>query len=267
MTPLLTFPGIVILVSHGRETMYMESGRPVANMSAYRVDGQRTLTQDVTAWLRMERDLGYDKARIVKLNSFDNAVKAPKEGIPTKQVRNVGRIENDFSLETFIFDTMGYDALAANSAGLPMIKAGSDAPLSDRALLFEQAIAEAPDLDTLRAVREGMLTAHTEKQITDDERRQLGKALYARKEVLEAQGVDQTRPDGNPDGAIIGTGTPPGDGTMPSDDLDHGQIRHVDEGDRPQGQGDHETEGEHQAARYTDVDRFADQGVNAMSGR
>lgn len=186
MTQLKAFPGIVILLSRGRETIYLENGRPVNGRGDYRVEGQKALASDVRVWLRMTQDLGFNAAKLIKLRTVRESLLPPTPGAPAAKLRNHGEILHDFSLEALIFDRLGYDAANAQDAHVPL-QAGNEAPLSDAAMPFEMGIETAETVKQLRTVRDSMVEAHGKGEISDDDRRQLTRMLGARKESLEQQ--------------------------------------------------------------------------------
>jgi hypothetical protein len=57
MNPLLTFPGIVVVTSQGRETIKMgKDGRPIEGEKTWRVAVQESFPYAVNVWVRMFRD-------------------------------------------------------------------------------------------------------------------------------------------------------------------------------------------------------------------
>jgi hypothetical protein len=145
MTTVLTFPGIVILLSRGRETVLMQNGQPVMGKTDYKVEGQKGLTFDVPVWLRMTRDMGPHTCRIMKLRSVNNAVEPPTPG--TAQPRNPGKVLPDFTLERLIFDYLKFTVEDSEERVLVSMKPGSDAPLSEAAAVLELAVTSAEDVD------------------------------------------------------------------------------------------------------------------------
>jgi AAA domain len=57
MTILMTFPGIAVVTARGKDVAALDSGgRPIANTKEYKVEGQKNLAFDATAWVRVSRD-------------------------------------------------------------------------------------------------------------------------------------------------------------------------------------------------------------------
>lgn len=138
MTAVLTFPGIVILLSRGRETALIgPDGKPVSGKKDYRVEGQKGLAFDVPAWVRMTRD---GNPVLIKLRSVHNPVQVGQRARPLP----------GFTLEKFIFDTLRYDPATAGDREVVPMAAGSDAPLSMQASVIELAITSAETVTQLR---------------------------------------------------------------------------------------------------------------------
>lgn len=56
MRMLMTFPGIVVMTARGKEVAKMgDDGKPVAGDKEYRVEGQKNLAFDASAWVRLSR--------------------------------------------------------------------------------------------------------------------------------------------------------------------------------------------------------------------
>jgi hypothetical protein len=57
MTTLMTFPGIVVVTARGKEVAAIDGGgRPINGTKEYKVEGQKNLAFDCTAWVQMSRD-------------------------------------------------------------------------------------------------------------------------------------------------------------------------------------------------------------------
>ncbi|MFI7547237.1 hypothetical protein [Actinoplanes sp. NPDC049599] len=185
MTQLMTFPGIVILLSRGKETIYLENGRPVTGRGDYRVEGQKGLVSDVRVWLRMTQELGYGKAKLIKLRTVHDSVVPPKAGDSVQKLRGHGEILTDFSLEALIFERLQYDPANVMHNALVPLQAGSDAPLTDAALPLELGIQSAEDIEQLKTAWQTVVAVHGEQKITDDDRRTLRRLLDARRLSFE----------------------------------------------------------------------------------
>ena len=101
MTMLLTFPGIVVLTARGKEVAEIRNGSPVEGSKVWKVEGQKNLAYDVTAWIRMRRNApptleGCRSVHIGLRPGIDAARELPEE------FREGG-------LEWFIFDALRLD--------------------------------------------------------------------------------------------------------------------------------------------------------------
>ena len=169
MTAVLTFPGIVILLSRGRETALIgRDGRPVLGQKDYRVDGQKNLAFDVPAWVRMTRG---GNPVLVKLRSVRNGIQPGErpQGMP------------GFTLEKFIFERLGYDPRTAEDRQVIPLAAGSDAPLSEHAAVIELAVNAAETMAQLRQAYDKIEPAVTAGEITEPEQKYLFALINQRK--------------------------------------------------------------------------------------
>jgi hypothetical protein len=183
MTAALTFPGIVILLSRGRETVLMQNGQPVMGKTDYKVEGQKGLTFDVPVWIRMTRDMGPHTCRIMKLRSVHNPVEAPAPGA---QQRNPGRMLPQFNLERVIFDFLKWDAEGSEERGLVPMRPGDDAPLSEAASVLELAVTSAEDIEQqLRSAHGRIKPSLDNGDITEAEAQHLYALVGKRKAELE----------------------------------------------------------------------------------
>jgi AAA domain len=160
MTALLTFPGIVIIVARGRETVLIENGKPNPKKKDYRVEGHKSMAFDVPAWVRMTRD---GNPVLVKLRSVSN----PRQG--EQRVRPLP----GFSLEKFIFETMGYDAGQLGEQAMVPMQAGSEAPQSEFAAVLQLAIESAESMEQLTAAFHRIKPALEAQKISESESEQL----------------------------------------------------------------------------------------------
>lgn len=180
MTAVLTFPGVVVLLSRGRETVLMQNGQPVMGKTDYKVEGQKGLTFDVPVWLRMTRDMGPHQCRVMKLRSVHNPIDPPKPGA---QTRNPGKVLPDFTLERLIFDYLKWSPEQSEERVVVPMKPGDDAPLSDAAAVIELAVTTAEDVATqLRAAHARIKPAVDNGDITGVEAEYLY-ALVGRRKV------------------------------------------------------------------------------------
>jgi hypothetical protein len=193
MTAILTFPGIVVLLSRGRETVFMQNGQPVLGKTDYKVEGQKGLTFDVPVWLRMTRDMGPHQARVVKMRSVHNPVMPPAPGTPAQ--KRPGMVLPDFTLERFIFDFLKWSAEGSEERTVVTMKPGDDAPLSDAASVIELAVQSAEDVDgQLRAAYIRIQPALAAGEISAAEAEYLSAAVKNRKAELETQPSPDSQP-------------------------------------------------------------------------
>jgi hypothetical protein len=106
--PLKAFPGIVILTARGKEVAAMDgNGRPIANTKTYKVEGQKSLAYDVSAWVQLSRTA---PPTVVGMRSVVHGIRPGKDD----PVRDA-----DLSLEKLIFQLMGCDPETATPANIP----------------------------------------------------------------------------------------------------------------------------------------------------
>lgn len=103
MAKLLTFPGIVVLTARGKEVAEMgKDGNPIPNRKTYRVEGQKGLGFDVTAWVRMYRD---QHPELIGARSVHAGLVPGKDSARTLP---------GFTLEKLIFDLLRCDPTKAH---------------------------------------------------------------------------------------------------------------------------------------------------------
>lgn len=198
MTTVLTFPGIVVLLSRGRETVLMQNGQPVMGKTDYKVEGQKGLTFDVPVWVRMTRDMGPHTCRVMKLRSVHNPVEPPKPGA---QTRNPGKMLPDFTLERLVFDYLRFTPEGSEERVVVPLKPGSDAPLSEAAAVIELAVTSAEDVDKqLRAAFGRIKPALSEGEITESEAEYLNGLVAQRKQEMQAPAAPETAAEATPAG-------------------------------------------------------------------
>jgi hypothetical protein len=106
--PLKAFPGIVIVTARGKEVAAMDgNGRPVANTKTYKVEGQKNLGYDVSAWVQLSRNAA---PTVVGMRSVLHGIRPGKDA-PVQDA--------DLTLERLIFDLMGCDPKTAEPANIP----------------------------------------------------------------------------------------------------------------------------------------------------
>lgn len=95
MTTLMTFPGIVVGIARGKVvTAVDDNGNPIPGRRDYKVEGQKNVAYDASAWVRMRRD---GPPMVVGLRSVHAGVR-PGVDEPV--------ITPDFSLEWLVFEVM-----------------------------------------------------------------------------------------------------------------------------------------------------------------
>lgn len=135
MTILMTFPGIALVTARGKEVAALDdNGRPIKNSKEYKVEGQKNLAFDCTAWVRMSRD---HHPTIIGARSVHAGVR-PGVDAPT-QVR-------DFSLEWLIFEHLKCDPTTAHVRDLVEAK-----PERTPEQIRDEAIDSSRTADQLRA--------------------------------------------------------------------------------------------------------------------
>lgn len=106
--PLKAFPGIVVITARGKEVASMDAnGRPIANTKTYKVEGQKNLAYDVSAWVQLSRTAA---PTVVGMRSVVHGIRPGKDD-PVR--------DPDLSLEKLIFQLMGCDPDTATPANIP----------------------------------------------------------------------------------------------------------------------------------------------------
>lgn len=103
MRLLMTFPGIVIMTARGKLVSAVdERGRPIEGKKDYRVEGQKDLGFDASAWIRLSRD---KPAIIVGARSVHMGIRPGKD--------DPVRLDRDWTVEQVIFDVLKCDPATA----------------------------------------------------------------------------------------------------------------------------------------------------------
>ena len=178
MTAILTFPGIVIVISRGRETALFQNGQPVAGKKDYKVEGQKGITADIPIWVRMTRD---GNPLLIKMRSVTNGIKPGDRPLAMP----------GFTLEGLIFERYGYQPEIAQSRQIVTLVPGSDAPLSERAAVLELAVQTAPSGPHLRAVYKLIGPAFHQGEISKDEGEYLVNLITKRGTEVTPAGTDE----------------------------------------------------------------------------
>ncbi|MCM6777745.1 AAA family ATPase [Nocardia sp. CDC159] len=96
MRLLMTFPGPVVMTARGKEVAVIDAGgNPIQGEKEYRVEAQKSISYQATAWVRMTRDT---PPTIVGLWSVNHRV---RPGVDQPQPLP------EFSLEWLVFDLLG----------------------------------------------------------------------------------------------------------------------------------------------------------------
>lgn len=199
MTVLMTFPGIVVVTARGKEVAALDAnGRPIEGSKEYKVEGQKTLAFDCSAWVRMSRE---NAPTVIGLRSVHAGM---RPGIDKPKPAP------NFSLDWLIFDILRCDPATAAPRDLAELKPGSDDPdqqpangvaaaprqqaarqrqerpkPSPRAAALFAAIDEAATLDALKAQYDALTVAATKGEITQAENDQLTAHVRNKKSALE----------------------------------------------------------------------------------
>lgn len=103
MWMLMRFPGIAVMTSRGKVVSAVDDhGRPIEGKKDYRVEGQKDLGYDATAWIRLYRD---QPAIIVGARSVHMGIRAGKD--------DPYRLGRDWTLEEVVFDLLKCDPATA----------------------------------------------------------------------------------------------------------------------------------------------------------
>jgi len=119
MTTLMTFPGIVIMTARGKDVVAMDdNGQPKQGARDYKVEGQKSLAYDATAWVRLSRDTA---PQVVGVRSVHTGLR-PGVDQPKPWV--------DFTLEALIFDVLKCIPADAHVREVQQLD-GGEAPADD----------------------------------------------------------------------------------------------------------------------------------------
>lgn len=177
MDLLMTFPGIAIVTARGKEVAVIgPNGSPIQGRTEWKVEGQKFLAYDVSAWVRLSRDPR--TAELVGARSL--RVSVPKGGSLSMPMTKIpaGSEEWDVcDLERFVFDILGCTGEQARDY----------VPLrgDDLEGLFDE-IAICPTEDDLQAIYD-----RVKNGLTVDQKPAVVAAVTARLEVLRAPSTDE----------------------------------------------------------------------------
>lgn len=154
MRMLMTFPGIVVMTARGKEVAVMGTdGKPVAGQKDYRVEGQKNLAFDSSAWVRLSRD---EAPKVVGVRSVHSGVRPgvdkPK---PAPQ----------FTVEWLVFDVLKCDPKTAKVRDLQDLDSSPDQVAVEGA-----GPRSVPDLPLLDA---DYVMSEMNKDITEDRLKEL----------------------------------------------------------------------------------------------
>jgi hypothetical protein len=174
MTQLLTFPGIVVLLSNGQEITLFENGQPTPRKT-WKVAGQKDFTKAVPIWVRLSRDTD---PRIIKLRAVRNGIRPGAD----RDERVHG-----FSLEWLIFERYGWDPAVSGSREMVPMVAGDEAPESSRCAAFLIGVESAEDLPALERIWPYVVKAVRDGEISEAEGTRIKDALRVAKERFSAE--------------------------------------------------------------------------------
>lgn len=117
-TPLLTFPGIVVLISRGKEVMAVDdNGRPIEGRKEWRVEVRKNFEYSPSVWIRMRREEG---ASLIGARSLHIGL-VPGEDRPRKIPEQFAR---ERLLEWLVFDALQIDPAGASPRDLAEFHGG-----------------------------------------------------------------------------------------------------------------------------------------------
>ena len=152
MDLLMRFPGIAIVTARGKEVAIGKDGKPLPRPE-WKVEGQKMLAYDVTAWVRLQREPR--SADLIKVKSLNvNVPKNRPMPMPTTEIGEWDVVD----LETFIFEDMGCVGGAVRDLQ----------PLrGDELETAYDDIAQAPTEEDLRAIWDRVKPSLTPDQYAD----------------------------------------------------------------------------------------------------
>lgn len=178
MAKLLTFPGIVVMTAKGKEVAEMgKDGQPVAGKKTYKVEGQKNLGYDATAWVRVYRD---------KVPELIGARSVHAGLVPGK---DDPRPLPGFTLERLVFDLLKCDPRKAHVRDLKQLDGRSgDEQLSDaKNRVWEAAQALGWDVAKLAA---DFAECHDGAKLTAADATTLDEYMIDLQRALEEQQVE-----------------------------------------------------------------------------
>ncbi|KQP81557.1 hypothetical protein [Aeromicrobium sp. Leaf291] len=140
MDLLMSFPGIAIVTARGKEVAVIgPGGAPIEGRKEWKVEGQKNLAYDATAWIRLSRDPR--GAELVGVRSL--RMQVPEGQTLAMPMKKVGSWDV-CDLETFIFETLGCTPGKAHVRDLQRLRGDElQGALEEVARLDEEAALKA----------------------------------------------------------------------------------------------------------------------------
>lgn len=185
MTMLMTFPGIVLVTARGKETVLLDDqGKPLPKYKGtdYRVEGNKNLAYDVTAWVRFSRD--HAPMVIGARTVFADMRPGVHEPKP----------DPELTIEKLIFEYMRCDPHAAHTRDLVTGDSNIDAPESSLALAMTAAVEAAENRAQLTTVWNRLGPAVEAGDMTTGEARVLQASIKVRGADMAEAPAEQPAP-------------------------------------------------------------------------
>lgn len=175
MTQLMTFPGIVVMTSRGKEVTEVKNGKPVEGSKVWSVEAQRDVPFDATVWVRMFRT---QQPIVVGARSVHVGVRPGRDD--PQPITN----DPDNMLEWLIFDVLKYDPAVANVRDLKHTTGGD---------LTEDEKADDPDVQQDRTATVSRIRGAAARKPTPEEQAEHARLALLRDvaAAAEAAGVDK----------------------------------------------------------------------------
>ncbi|MGY1946690.1 DEAD/DEAH box helicase family protein [Nocardia asiatica] len=189
MRMLMTFPGIVVMTARGKEVAAMgDDGKPVAGQKDYRVEGQKGLAFDASAWVRLSRD---EPPRVIGARSVAHGL---RPGVDKPKPAP------DFTIAWLIFEVLKCDPRTATVRDLRKLDTTPEQAPADQ----DQAAPDAPSVaDRARnAVSRKRASELTQEQL-DEKAEQMRKAIVNANSREELQGIWKEAATLGPDWCVV----------------------------------------------------------------
>jgi len=112
MRVLMTFPGIVVMTARGKQVSQLDDkGQPIPGSKEHKVEGQKSIGYDSSAWVRLSRD---ESPIVVGLRSVHAGI---QPGV------DKAKPAPNFSLEWLVFDALKCDPATAQPRQLRQLEA------------------------------------------------------------------------------------------------------------------------------------------------